>query len=121
MRLDESPDLTEQFRELSFGNDRIKRSTHYFTIQPECRNVTEQSYKKGMPFSVQEGPRVMLKTIVKTIRCFLTDEEGPTAVEYAVMLMLIILVCIVGVQSVGRNTNQMFTDSTDQLNTAFGN
>lgn len=63
----------------------------------------------------------MLKTIFKTIRYFLTDEEGPTAVEYAVMLMLIILMCIIGVQSVGRNTNQMFADSNDDLNTAFGN
>ncbi|MCH7686987.1 MAG: Flp family type IVb pilin [Planctomycetes bacterium] len=63
----------------------------------------------------------MLKTVVKKIRCFLMDEEGPTAVEYAVMLMLIILTCIIGVQSVGRNTNAMFTDSNDKMNTAFGN
>ena len=63
----------------------------------------------------------MLKTIVKTIRRFLTDEEGPTAVEYAVMLMLIILVCIIGVQAVGRNTNDMFVDSNDKMNQAFGN
>lgn len=63
----------------------------------------------------------MLKTIINNIRSFLADEEGPTAVEYAVMLMLIILVCIIGVQSVGRNTNAMFTETNDKMNAAFGN
>ena len=63
----------------------------------------------------------MLKTIVKKIRYFLTDEEGPTAVEYAVMLMLIILICITGVQAVGRNTSDMFVDSNNKMNDAFGN
>ena len=64
---------------------------------------------------------MMLKTIVKTIRYFLTNEEGPTAVEYAVMLMLIVLVCITAIQAVGSNTNDMFVDSNEQLDQAFGN
>ena len=115
------PGPVEQNRELCFRNDRIERSANGLMIQPECRGVTGQYYEQDMPFSVQLGLRVMLKTIVKKIRSFLTDEEGPTAVEYAVMLMLIVLVCITAIQAVGRNTNAMFVDSNNQLNDAYGN
>jgi pilus assembly protein Flp/PilA len=39
---------------------------------------------------------------------FLRKEDGPTAVEYAVMLALVIVVCFVAVQIVGANTNRAF-------------
>ena len=35
------------------------------------------------------------------VRKFLKSEDGPTAVEYAVMLALIIVVCLVAITSVG--------------------
>ncbi len=60
----------------------------------------------------------MLKTIVKKIRCFLTDEEGPTAVEYAVMLMMIVLVCMTAIQALGRNASESFEDSNDKMEAA---
>jgi pilus assembly protein Flp/PilA len=40
---------------------------------------------------------------------FLKNEEGPTAVEYAVMLALIIVVCIAAITALGSNANQTFT------------
>jgi pilus assembly protein Flp/PilA len=40
---------------------------------------------------------------------FLKNEDGPTAVEYAVMLALIIVVCIGAVTALGSNANQTFT------------
>jgi pilus assembly protein Flp/PilA len=40
---------------------------------------------------------------------FLKAEEGPTAVEYAVMLALIIVVCIAAVTALGTNANNTFT------------
>ncbi len=36
---------------------------------------------------------------------FLAREDGPTAVEYAVMLALIIVVCIAAVSTLGSNAN----------------
>ena len=42
------------------------------------------------------------------LRKFLEDENGPTAVEYAVMLAMIIVVCFVAIQIVGRNANSAF-------------
>jgi len=41
---------------------------------------------------------------------FLRDEEGPTAVEYAVMLALIIVVCIAAITALGTAANNTFTN-----------
>jgi pilus assembly protein Flp/PilA len=40
---------------------------------------------------------------------FLKDEDGPTAVEYAVMLALIIVVCITAISVLGSNANTTYT------------
>ena len=37
---------------------------------------------------------------------FFEREDGPTAVEYAVMLALIIVVCIAAIQAIGSNINE---------------
>jgi pilus assembly protein Flp/PilA len=47
---------------------------------------------------------------------FISNEDGPTAVEYAVMLALIIVVCIVAVTTLGGNANSTF----NRINAAFG-
>jgi pilus assembly protein Flp/PilA len=39
---------------------------------------------------------------------FLTCEDGPTAVEYAVMLALIIVVCLIAITALGTNANKTF-------------
>jgi len=41
---------------------------------------------------------------------FLKQEDGPTAVEYAVMLALIIVVCIAGITTLGTNVNNTFAN-----------
>jgi pilus assembly protein Flp/PilA len=40
---------------------------------------------------------------------FLKAEDGPTAVEYAVMLSLIIVVCIIAITALGTNASQSFS------------
>jgi len=40
---------------------------------------------------------------------FLKNEDGPTAVEYTVMLALIIVVCITAVTTLGSNANNTFS------------
>lgn len=47
---------------------------------------------------------------MKKIMAFLKDEEGATAVEYAIMVALIAAVIIAGVTMIGTNTNQTFTN-----------
>jgi pilus assembly protein Flp/PilA len=40
---------------------------------------------------------------------FLKREDGPTSVEYAVMLSLIIVVSIASITTLGKNANQAFS------------
>ena len=61
----------------------------------------------------------MTHAIVRSIRQFLCDEDGPTAVEYAVMLMLILLMCITSIQLVGRAAGAMWSNSSSELNDAI--
>jgi len=46
---------------------------------------------------------------------FLQREDGPTAVEYAVMLALIIVVCITAITALGTNANKTFTNVSNTL------
>jgi pilus assembly protein Flp/PilA len=47
---------------------------------------------------------------------FVKREDGPTAVEYAVMLALIIVVCITAVTTLGSNANKTFTSVGSAVN-----
>ena len=49
-----------------------------------------------------------MSLITKKLVAFLKKEDGPTAVEYAVMLALIIVVCIAAITSLGSNANETF-------------
>jgi pilus assembly protein Flp/PilA len=51
---------------------------------------------------------------------FLTREDGPTAVEYAVMLALIIVVCLVAITALGTNANKTFSEVSASLAAASG-
>jgi pilus assembly protein Flp/PilA len=51
----------------------------------------------------------MLSRLSQTVTDFLVKEDGPTAVEYAVMLALIIVVCIAAITTLGKNANATFT------------
>jgi pilus assembly protein Flp/PilA len=42
------------------------------------------------------------------LKRFLASEDGPTAVEYAVMLALIVVVCLTAIQSIGTNSRSTF-------------
>jgi pilus assembly protein Flp/PilA len=44
-----------------------------------------------------------------SVKKFLVSEDGPTAVEYAVMMALIIVVCITTITAIGNNANTKFT------------
>jgi pilus assembly protein Flp/PilA len=50
----------------------------------------------------------MLTKFAAKVVDFLKAEDGPTAVEYAVMLALIIVVCLAAIQILGKNANSAF-------------
>ena len=50
-----------------------------------------------------------MKSLATKVQRFLVSEDGPTAVEYAVMLALIIVVCIAAITTLGSNANSTFS------------
>jgi pilus assembly protein Flp/PilA len=57
----------------------------------------------------------MLPRFSKFLGDFLKREDGPTAVEYAVMLALIIVVCISAITALGTNANATFTSVSNTI------
>jgi pilus assembly protein Flp/PilA len=60
----------------------------------------------------------MLSRIACFAHEFLKSEDGPTAVEYAVMLALIIVVCIGAITTLGQNANTTFTSVGNAIGSA---
>lgn len=50
-----------------------------------------------------------MSSIFNAVKEFLAAEDGPTAVEYAVMLALIVVVCITVIQTLGNNAKNTFS------------
>jgi pilus assembly protein Flp/PilA len=59
-----------------------------------------------------------MKSIVSKVQRFLKSEDGPTAVEYAIMLALIVIVCLTAIQAIGTNASSAFQDIANDLNDA---
>jgi pilus assembly protein Flp/PilA len=60
---------------------------------------------------------VMLSKLKTKVLNFLKREDGPTAVEYAVMLALIIVVCIAAISALGSNASNTFSYVGNTVNT----
>jgi pilus assembly protein Flp/PilA len=50
-----------------------------------------------------------MKSLAVKLHRFITSEDGPTAVEYAVMLSLIVIVCLTAITTIGTNANSVFS------------
>ncbi len=56
-----------------------------------------------------------MQSFAQKVQRFLVSEDGPTAVEYAVMLALIVIVCLTAIQAIGTNANSTFNSISSQL------
>jgi pilus assembly protein Flp/PilA len=56
-----------------------------------------------------------MKSLALKVQRFLVSEDGPTAVEYAVMLALIVIVCLTAIQAIGTNANATFDKVSTSL------
>lgn len=56
-----------------------------------------------------------MRTLLQRVKCFIRSDDGPTAVEYAVMLAMIIIVCLVAIQTLGTNAKTTFTNIATSL------
>ena len=60
-----------------------------------------------------------MKKHLRFVRRFLRSEDGPTAVEYAVMLAMILLVCFGSIQLIGQETKDSWTQSSNKIEESF--
>ncbi|MCE5303575.1 MAG: Flp family type IVb pilin [Planctomycetaceae bacterium] len=58
-----------------------------------------------------------MKSLAQKVQRFLVSEDGPTAVEYAVMLALIVIVCLTAITSIGTNANKTFQTISSKVGT----
>ncbi len=58
-----------------------------------------------------------MRGLTQAVVNFLKNEDGPTAVEYAIMLALNVVLCVAAITSMGSNANKTFTN----INSAFAN
>jgi pilus assembly protein Flp/PilA len=56
--------------------------------------------------------------LVNTIKTFVRDEEGQDLIEYALLIALISLVCVVALTDAGKQVNNIFTSIKDKLTAA---
>ena len=56
-----------------------------------------------------------MRPLVEKMQRFLVSQDGPTAVEYAVMLALIVVVCLVAISAVGTQANSTFNNVANSL------
>ena len=58
-----------------------------------------------------------MSTLREKLVKFLKSEDGPTAVEYAVMVALIIVVSIAAITTLGNKVKDTFTDTSSKITT----
>jgi pilus assembly protein Flp/PilA len=56
-----------------------------------------------------------MRTLRRLLVRFLKREDGPTSVEHAVMLFLIVVVCISAVSALGTKANSKFAATGNSL------
>ena len=61
-----------------------------------------------------------MKKFAQKVKTFLKSEDGPTAVEYAVMLALIVIVCLTAIKAIGANASNALNDIAADLESARG-
>jgi pilus assembly protein Flp/PilA len=75
-----------------------------------CR---DRAYQSKCSYRGREMHRLF-----NSVKTFLVSEDGPTSVEYAVLLALIIIVCVTAIKSLGTTVSDRFTDAKNGLTPA---
>ena len=69
----------------------------------------------SVQFRTQPEGLFEMQKFANSVKKFLVSEDGPTAVEYAVMLALIIVVCLAAISTIGSSANSKFQEVGNYL------
>ena len=61
-----------------------------------------------------------MNALSKKLVRFLQDEDGPTTVEYAMMILLVFLAVLTAITALGQATASSLDASADSIEKAFG-
>jgi pilus assembly protein Flp/PilA len=98
-----------------FSRVRKNRTSFGPRIVSRARRDDFQNFPIDHLPSLDQKESLMFRNLQHAVVDFLNREDGPTAVEYAVMLALIIVVCITAIQALGSNANKTFTSVSDTI------
>jgi pilus assembly protein Flp/PilA len=92
--------------------------THFDTSQLRAKLLKERSRFPGQrtaPSAPGINKEDAMRSLLKKISRFLAREDGPTAVEYAVMLSLIVLVCLTAITTIGSKASNVFSKVANSI------
>ncbi len=72
-------------------------------------------YSRTHVVGSNEGTEPVTKQLWKPVKRFMLSEDGPTAVEYVVVLSLIVMVAFVSIQVFGIAARDLMQDSADKM------
>jgi pilus assembly protein Flp/PilA len=102
----------------SFGNEALRAESVFEKGKPVARRGRKTLDPPTSPVDCQVAERKpTMRKFVECVGNFMKREDGPTAVEYAVMLALIIVVCITAITALGTNANKTFTSVSNTIAT----
>jgi Flp pilus assembly pilin Flp len=91
------------------------RATDDCAVQEPVRG----SLRREKP-QAHDARRLMSRVDVKKVRKFLQSVDGPTTIEYALLLSLIAAVCVGSVRLMSQSTANSFDNSSQAIGNAFG-
>ncbi len=56
-----------------------------------------------------------MRSLPSPVLAFLKNEDGPTAVEYAIMMALIIVICVFSITALGTNSSNTYSYVATQV------
>lgn len=102
------------------GETRLAHSRHGRPLRTACRHrfVSRALAGPSGPGMAQPSREKVMRKFFDKFVCFMQEEDGPTAVEYAVMLALIVVVCLSTIGLIGTNANTQFQTISDSLSSS---
>jgi pilus assembly protein Flp/PilA len=74
--------------------------------------------REKMSLGTHQLEGTAMRSVLHAVKRFVQSEDGPTAVEYAVMLALIVVVCIAAITSLGQSAKDKFNLVSDTVTNA---
>jgi len=56
-----------------------------------------------------------MSQLLNSVKTFLKSDDGPTSVEYCVMMAFVFLVCFAAIGTLGETTHELYTDSLAEI------